>query len=157
MDWTRYAFPEVVLSDREIRDDTDIERRLNLNLLVGLRSDVEIYRCQGLVSMTPMYQAYLGKINALRKRYPVLMATYRDTVGLSNSDPANLNARLFTDGAETAVVATTFGGRAGGGVVSVPGKTFVRSDGIGGARVAADGNGARVDLDANALAVLLFK
>lgn len=157
MDWTRYAFPEVVLSDREIRDDTDIERRLNLNLLVGLRSDVEIYRCQGLVSMTPKYQAYLGKINALRKRYPVLMATYRDTVGLSNSDLANLNARLFTDGAETAVVATTFGGRTGGGVVSVPGKTFVRSDGIGGARVAAAGNGARVDLDANALAVLLFK
>ena len=157
MDWIRYAFPEVVLSDREIRDDTDIPRRLNLNLLVGLRSDVEIYRCQGLVSMTPTYQAYLGKVNRLRRDHPVLLATYRDTLGFENSAPKSLNARLFTDGAAVAVVATTFGDRTGGGRIKVPGKTFVASDGIGSTRANADGDGVRVDLAANDLVVLIFK
>ncbi|MDD3545168.1 MAG: hypothetical protein PHG96_07410, partial [Kiritimatiellae bacterium] len=42
------------LSDREIRDDRpDVAWRVNHNLLIGLRADVEIYRCRGLIDETP--------------------------------------------------------------------------------------------------------
>ena len=157
LDWIRYAFPEVVLSDREIRDDTDVERRLNLNLLVGLRSDVEIYRCQGLVSMTPKYQAYLGKVNRLRRKYPVLLATYRDTLGFSNSSPKLLNARLFTDGETVAVVVAAFGSQPGVGVINVKGRRFADCDGIGSFHVKEADSGVHVELGENALAVVVFK
>lgn len=157
MDWIRYAFPEVVLSDREIRDDTDIPRRLNLNLLVGIRSDIEIYRCQGLISMTPTYQRRLCEVNRLRSRYPVLLATYRDTLGFSNSDPEGLNARLFTDGKAVAIVACTYAGRSGAGIVSVPGRKFVSSDGIGGYKVSESGGGIHVNLEPDSVVVLAFE
>lgn len=44
-EFVRYLFPELVTTDRCIRDDRDIERRVNLAIRLGLRSDVEIYRC----------------------------------------------------------------------------------------------------------------
>ena len=44
IDWARYTFPEVPLSDRDIRDDGDIPRRVNHAVLKGLRNDIEIYR-----------------------------------------------------------------------------------------------------------------
>jgi hypothetical protein len=44
VEWFRYTFPEIIVSDREIRDDTDIERRVNHALLLGLRSDVALSR-----------------------------------------------------------------------------------------------------------------
>ena len=39
---SRHTFPKVVISDREIRDDTDVPRRVNHAMLKGLRSDIEI-------------------------------------------------------------------------------------------------------------------
>jgi len=52
IDWIRYTFPEVVLSDREIRDDTDIPRRVNHLVLKGLRNGIEIYRCRPVAART---------------------------------------------------------------------------------------------------------
>ena len=109
MDWTRYAFPEVVLSDREIRDDAaDVEWRINHNLLIGLRSDIEIWRCRGLVSETPRYRAALARVNALRRAHPVtLTGAFRGTDGLANSNPGSLLANVFVDGDRAAVVVTS--------------------------------------------------
>ena len=65
----RYTFPEVIFTDRNIRDDTNIEPRVNMTLLKGLLNDIEIYRCRSLIDETPHYQAYLAKVNAIRNRY----------------------------------------------------------------------------------------
>lgn len=95
-DWFRYTFPEVILSDREIRDDTDIERRVNHAVLKGLRSDVEIYRCRKTITETPHYAAYLAKINALRQRHADLLLDghYIDTDGFT-WDNSEIDARAF--------------------------------------------------------------
>lgn len=64
-----YAFPEVIFSNREIRTDEDIERRVNLMLLKGCCSDVEIYRAQATIAETPCYSQYLAAANRLRQKY----------------------------------------------------------------------------------------
>lgn len=72
-DFYRYAFPEVILSNREIRDDTDIERRVNMMLLKGCRSDVEVFRCQATIAAAPHYRDYLARANALREKFADLL------------------------------------------------------------------------------------
>ena len=67
------AFPEAVISNRNIRDDSDVEFPVNQMLLLGSRSDVEIYRCRATIAETPRYQAYLAKANALRERFGRLL------------------------------------------------------------------------------------
>jgi hypothetical protein len=68
IDWFRFTFPEIIMSDRDIRDDRDIERRVNHTVLKGLRNDVEIYRARALIDETPHYQQYLAKINRLKDK-----------------------------------------------------------------------------------------
>lgn len=155
-DWTRYAFPEVVLTDREIRDDTDVEWRVNHNLLLGLRSDAETFRCQRTLDWAPKHQARLAAINRLRRKYPVLMGTYRDTLGFSNSNPQTLLARAFADGDEMAVVVCTAKDVPAKGVLAAPGRRIESWDGIGSPQVEKVAEGVRVDLPANALAVISF-
>ena len=107
IDWFRYTLPEIIISDREIRDDTDIERRVNNTLLKGLRNDIEIYRCRDLIDKTPHYQAYLAQVNAIKGKYEdlLLVGTYRDTEGFTLSNPG-IEARAYTNGDGMAVVAT---------------------------------------------------
>ena len=151
--WQRYAFPECIISDRAIRDDTDIPRRVNLALSLGYRSDVEIYRARDLIDKCPTYMAYLAKANALRRRFPILMTgLYRDTLGVVNSNPAGLEARTFTEDGKTAVVVTA-GDTAASGTISVPGSRLVDQGGIDGAGADAAG---RVALKPYGLAVLVF-
>ena len=106
-DWARYTFPEVVLSDREIRDDTDVERRVNHAVLKGLRNDVEIYRCRDLIDKTPNYQQYLAKVNKLKDQYSYLLleGKYCDTdyFSVSNKD---VQSRSFVNGNRMAIVLT---------------------------------------------------
>lgn len=42
-------------------------------LLLGSRSDVEVYRCRASLAEAPHYQAYLAKANALRERHRDLL------------------------------------------------------------------------------------
>ena len=151
--WSRYAFPECIISDRAIRDDTDIPRRVNMALSLGFRSDVEIYRARDLIDKCPNYMAYLAKANALRRKFPILLTgTYRDTIGVVVT--GQLDARAFAEGDQTAVIVT--GGNEGGGSgrIGVPGKRLVGYDKIGSAKIHLDG---RVELPPDGLAVLLFK
>lgn len=67
------AFPEAVLSNRNIRDDSDVEFPVNRMLLLGSRSDVEVYRCRASLAEAPRDQAYLAKANALRERHRDLL------------------------------------------------------------------------------------
>lgn len=94
--WFRYAFPEVIFSDREMRDDTDVERRVNLTLLKGLRNDIEIYRCRDLIDKTPHYQAYLAKANAIKTAYKstLVAGRFNDCLGFTSTNK-KVEAKCF--------------------------------------------------------------
>ena len=143
-EWIRYAFPECIVSDREIRDDTDVEWRVNHNLLVGLVSDVEIWRCRGLIDDTPNYRKKLAEVNALRNEHPILLTgTFTGSDGITVDSQNGLLAYGFSEGDRVAVVVCTPRDRAASGSVSVEGKAIV--DG------AAD-----FDLPVNGIAVVEF-
>lgn len=158
IDWFRYTFPELIVSDRRIRDDTDIERRVNWTILKGVRNDIEIYRCRDLIDKTPRYQAYLEQVNALKDRYAdcLLLGTFRFMDFFSCSNP-DVQARCFVNGDRMVIVATqdlktpqTL--RA---VLDVPGYRFVEASTLGGAQV--DGSSLELTLDQYGLAVLSFE
>lgn len=67
-EYFHYVFPEAQISNREIRDDNDIERRVNRMLLFGLQTDVEIKRCRAAIGTTPHYKAYLTEALSFKKR-----------------------------------------------------------------------------------------
>ncbi|MBR1871702.1 MAG: hypothetical protein IJ795_00655 [Bacteroidales bacterium] len=157
-DWFRYTFPEVIFTDRTVRDDTDIERRVGNTLLKGLRNDIEVYRCRGLIDQTPHYQQYLAKVNEIRLRWPELLLEGRFTFdeGFSCSGK-DLVARSYTCGDSIAVVVTTYADKARGRI-SVPGYELSGSAVIGdGAKASGRGQNASVSLGKYDIAVLVFK
>ncbi len=121
-EWFRYTFPEVIWSDRCVRDDNDVPRRVNNTLLKGLRNDIEVFRCRGLIDETPVYQEHLAKINKLRHQYPdlLLKGRYTATDGFTCSNPS-LTARSYTSGDSIAVVVTNLGDKRQTGKITVPG------------------------------------
>ncbi|MBR0246294.1 MAG: hypothetical protein IJQ61_07470 [Bacteroidales bacterium] len=156
IDWFRYTFPELIISDRCIRDDTDIERRVNLTVLKGLRNDIEIFRCRGLIDETPHYQAYLAQVNALKDRFSDLLLkgrfSYKDFFTSKND---NVEARSFVNGNALAIVLTSEEDRAQKTRLEVPGYKFSAYGTIGKATVSRDGK--KVKLGKHGLAVLVFE
>ncbi len=130
---SRYLFPEVLLSDREIRDDTDVEYRVNHAIRLGYISDVEIYRCRALIDETPHYKAYLTRANAFRDRNRelILHGKFRDTVGVKCDNPA-VEYALFESGNQAAVVACTPRDVAAEATIEVPGMRYCGFDTIDG-------------------------
>ncbi len=144
-DWARYAFPECVISDREIRDEFNVPWRVNHNLLVGLRSDVEIYRFLGLIVDTPAYQCNCAEINRLRAEHPILLTgRFTGPDGIKVDTKNGLLTAGYTEGDRIAVVVTTPRDRAASGTVSVAGMKCVRGC-------------TMVDLKRNGIAVLEFR
>ncbi len=159
IEWYRYTFPEVIISDREIRDDTDVERRVNFTVLKGLRNDIEIYRCRELIDKTPVYQDYLAKANHLKGKYNTLLleGTYRDTEGF-NLNNKLIDARCFTNGKQMAVVATLRDAQSASGNVDVPGYHFVESDMLGKGNIKTGSGGKQnITLEKNGLIVMIFE
>jgi hypothetical protein len=158
IDWFRYVFPEVIVSDREIRDESDVERRVNHAVLRGLRSDVEIYRCRGTIRDTPNYGAYLAKANALRTKYAdlLLKGRYTDTDSFTLSNPA-VDGRSFQSGRRLAVVLAQSRAERASTDLTAPGYRFVESGGMGGHAVQPSAEVVRVELPRHALAVAVFE
>ena len=151
----RYTFPEIIFTDRNIRDDTDVERRVNMTLLKGLLNDIEIYRCRGLIDETPTYQAYLAKVNAIRNKYTdcLMLGTFRDVFGFENTNKA-VQAKAFVGKKRMAVVATNeFDKGALTTEIKVPGYRYVEGSTLGNAKV----EGTKVTLGQYDLAVLVFE
>lgn len=157
-EWGRYAFPEVVVSDREIRDDTDIPRRVNHAMLKGLRSDIEIYRCRDLIDKTPDYRRHLAQVNRLKDTYAdlLLLGRYTDTDGIVNSN-AKVEARGFANGDRLAVVVTQSAEKSAATRITVPGHVFAECDSVGEMKVENTDGGADVRAGRDGIAVLLFK
>lgn len=137
----RYTFPEVLVSDREIRDDTDIERRVNLALLRGLVSDVEVHRCRSLIDETPHYKAYLIEANRLRNRFRHLIVNgvFRDTDGVTCDNP-EVSYCVFTSGDELAVIVTQSHLEEATAELHIPGYVLQSWDALG--KVALTGEGS---------------
>jgi hypothetical protein len=101
----RYTFPEIVISDRGIYDDDDVERRVNRSIALGLRSDVAVFRCRATLAETPRYREYLRKANELRGRFGdfLLRGRYRDRIDGAVDNPF-VAARGFENGKRLALV-----------------------------------------------------
>lgn len=157
-EWFRYIFPEVIFSDREIYDDTDIERRVNLLLTRGYCSDVCIWRCRGTIADTPHYREYLGKAHALRVKHAefLLQGLYRDNEPIESSNP-QIDARAFQSGDRLMVVLAQSQANQASTLLRVPGYKLVESDGMGGYRAEAESAGVRVTLPRHAVALATFE
>ena len=158
-DWVRYTFPEVVLSDREIRDDTDIERRVNHSVLKGLRNDIEIYRCRDLIDKTPKYQQYLDKINKIRDKYSFLLlqGKYCDTDFFS-VNTKYVQARSFVNGSQMAIVLTQSMKNVVSAQLSVPGYRYKESSGVGDIKVETGTDSKQnVNVGKDGLAVIIYE
>lgn len=152
----RYTFPEVVFTDRNVRDDTDIERRVNMTLLKGLCNDIEIYRCRGLIDETPHYQSYLAKINAIRTKYAdcLMLGTFRDVLGFDSSNKAVQAKGFFGDKRVAVVVTNEFDKGELSTKISVPGYRYAECATLGDAKV---DSAANATLGQYGLAVLIFE
>ena len=157
-EWFRYIFPEVVFSDREIYDDTDIERRVNILLTRGLRSDVCIWRCRGTIADTPHYCQYLGKVNALRSKHRefLLEGVYRDNEPLQSSN-AQIDARAFESGKRLLAVMAQSQAAEAKTVLRVPGYRLISTDGLGDYQAKAQGDGLAVTLKRHAVALGVYE
>ena len=153
-EWFRYTFPEVVWSDRCVRDDNDVPRRVNNTLLKGLRNDIEVFRCRGLIDETPIYQAHLAKVNEIRHAFPDLLleGRYTATDGFTCSNKA-LSACSFASGNHIAIVITNTGDKKQRGKISVAGYSLTDSRTIGPSKVRKN----CVTLGRHGLAVLIFE
>jgi hypothetical protein len=158
VEWFRYTFPEVVFSDREIYDDRDVERRVNILLTRGLRSDVCVWRCQGTIADTPHYREYLGKVNALRTKHSqfLLEGIYLDTEPLQSSNP-RIDARAFRSSDRMMVAMAQSSAPDAKTQLQVPGYRFVSADGLGDYQVQPQGEGVQVTLKKNAVALAIFQ
>ena len=154
----RYVFPEAKISDRGIRDDTDIERRVNICLLWGLLSDVEIYRCREIIDAAPNYKKYLAEADRLRDKYRrlIMNGTFSDT-DYAVCSSKRLDYTVFVAGDEMAVVATNAYLDGESAEFSIEGYKFAEADGISAFNASAEGDKGRVELKRKALAVLIFK
>ena len=158
LNFFRYTFPEIVFSDRGLRDDVDVPRHVNNTLLDGQRNDIEIFRARSIISDAPVYQAYLAQANAVKEKYKesLLLGRYNDTIGFSCSNP-EIDARAFVseDGSKMAIVAANQSmgePRKLQAKFTVPGFRFVEASTLGGATA---GQG-RVCLGQYDCAVLLY-
>jgi len=156
-EWTRYIFPEIITTDRDIRDDTDIERRVNMAVLRGYRSDVEIYRCRATIDATPHYKEYLTRVDQLRDRQRdlILNGAYIDTDGFTLDNP-ELFAAAFRSGNRLAVVVTQSHLEEAETVLRVPGYRYTEYDGLNQVTITGSGDTAKLKLGRHGLAVVIF-
>lgn len=149
------AFPEAVISNRNIRDDSDVEFPVNQMLLLGSRSDVEIYRCRATIAETPHYQAYLAKANALRERFGRLLydGTLRAETFHRVSNP-EIQTNSFLLGDELAVLLTQSNRELARTEVVAPGFQLERLDSVSGDVTMEEGV---VTIPRNGFAVLLYR
>ena len=154
-EWFRYTFPEVIWSDRCVRDDNDVPRRVNNTLLKGLRNDIEVFRCRGLIDETPVYKLWLSSINNLRHYYPDILLkgrfAYMDDFTISNP---KLLAREYVYGDRLAIVVTSNEKKRQKATLSVPGYEYVGASAFGEKNSIGKN---RVTLSQYGVAVLVYK
>jgi len=155
IDWHKFIFPDLLITDRDIRDETDFERRVNFALLRGLANDIEVHRCRQTVAYTPNYQAYLNQTNGLRAKHAELLihGRYRDTLGFE-IDSDQIDARAFVRDGRMAILLTQSHLESAQTTLDVPGYSFAQADGVGDYRVEDDGRSITLGRHGVALVLL---
>jgi len=155
---SKYIFPELKISDRCIRDDRDVERRVNLALMWGWFTDIEIYRCRAIIDETPHYKAYLKLANGLRDKYRALICngTFRDR-DLAEISEEKVDYTTFENDKQIAVLATNTWLKNAECSVKVPNAKFVKADGIGEFSAKEENGSVKLSVAKNALALLLYE
>ncbi len=128
------AFPELILSDRDIKDDSDdVIFRVNQMMLQGLISDAAVFRCRATIASAPLYQEYLGKANAIRERHRAVLLEGEFCVANYHtvSDPG-VQTNSFRSGNELAVLLTQSWKNECRVRVSAPGYRFRKCESIRG-------------------------
>ncbi len=159
VEWFYYIFPHVRTTDREIRDDNDIERRVNFALLRGLRSDVEIYRCRRTIVESPKYCQYLKQANHLRDKYSdlILNGIFCDHDHF-RCDNSAIDAKCFYNSGRLAVLLTQSHDVELSGGVKVDGFELIETNGLGDFRVVSlSTNECRVTLPRHSLVLLIYR
>lgn len=161
LEWFRYTFPEVILSDRHLDgDESDIEWLVNQDLLLGLRNNLQIYRLRALITEVPHYQQHLAKINKMKQKYRqlLLLGDYKDTDGFSLDNNSLIKARSFVNGNRMAIVMTHRSGDRKMTRITVPGYRFIESDGVGDQTVAGGASEKKqVTIGKNSISVLIYE
>ncbi|NLZ62655.1 MAG: endo alpha-1,4 polygalactosaminidase [Lentisphaerae bacterium] len=153
--WFRYIFPEVILSNRNIRDNREIEMRVNRMLLLNLVSDVEVYRCQRTVASEPYYQQYLGAVNAFRYKHRALLygARYRADSLQQNTNPEIDSESHIAPSGQIVVLATQSHLESATTRISVAGRQLQAHDFLGQGELLPDGS---LRLSRHTVALLVF-
>ncbi|WP_339840796.1 DUF6259 domain-containing protein [uncultured Maribacter sp.] len=161
IDWFRYTFPEIILSDRNIDgDEPNIKWLVNQNVLLGLRNNLQIYRLRKTIDKTPIYQEHLAKVNLLKDKYKSLlvMGTYKDTEGFYMNDQGVIKGRSFVNGDRMAIVMAHKSNGSESTRVSVPGYRYKESAGVGDLKVDMESDETpTVTIGMNSLAVLVYE
>lgn len=151
----RYVFPEVSLSNRDIRDERDMIRRCNYMLVQNLLADVEVYRCQRSIAEIPAYQEYLGRINAFKDKHADLLCGARfrsDALYSCSSDEFYTAGYLAADGS-LVIMATLSHLESSSVVFTAPNFKFESADFLGDGKIDKKGS---VELKKNSVALLRF-
>ena len=160
VDWFRYTFPEIILTERNIDgDEPDINWLINRGVLLGLRNNLQIYRLRATIDETPDYQKYLASINELKSKYQslLILGTYRDTEGFIVDNPG-MSARCFTNGKRMAVIITQSKKESDSAQINAPGYSYIESTIIGKAEVGKTNNGQQnITIGKNGLIALIYE
>ena len=155
----QYTFPETYTTDRDIYNNNDVPRRNNLAILRGWCSDVAVYRCRATIGETPVYKAYLTKVNAVRDRFRdiILNGKFCDT-DMAKSDNPLVQYSTFTDKNKMALVVTqSHLDFARAEFTPADGYEYAEDGGIGDYKVIRNGRNVAVELKKDGLAVIVFQ
>lgn len=154
-EWFRFLFPEVRLSNRDLRDGSDVVRRVNRMILDNLLADVEIYRCRKTIAEIPEYREYLRKALDFRNANAHLLteARFRSTVDFSVDSDELDTAGFRTPTGDIVVMATQCHRPEIRFHLTVPQARLVGHSFLGEGEVASDGE---VRLKENALVLLHY-
>ena len=160
IDWFRYTFPEVILTERDVDgNEPNMKWLVNRSLLLGLRTNVQTYRLRALVSEVPRHQEYFAEVNRLKEKYSslLLLGTYRDTDDFA-IDNKTVEARSYINGNQMAVEMTHKSNKTATTRLAVPDYRYKESSGVGDINVTdATDNRKSVSIEKNGIAVLLYE
>ena len=155
----QYTFPEIHTTNREIYNNQDVPRRMNLTFMRGWREDAGVYRCRATVDEAPVYKEYLTKINRLRDEFrdETLNSVLRDTELCVCSNP-DLEYQTFeTDDKITVVSTQSFKDKMSATFTVESAEKLIKTGGLGDYKVNGNSNSVNVEVAKNGLVVLVFK
>lgn len=101
----RYTFPEVITTERGIRDEEgDFAKRLKSALVMGVRLDAELYVCRADLSRAPKYAEVVGFYTSALNQYSDFMLRGKFTVIDTSSLPYYIKRGEYYNAAEDKVL-----------------------------------------------------